>query len=83
MDNRLSEAPKKMLSESFERAVLHNSAITKSIKRVNMLKPNTYEAHVKDLKNTKPRKWWSDFGIQRLSGMSKANINIATKLLDI
>ena len=43
-------------------------------------KAKYYDAKVKDLKNTEPKKWWSE--CKKLCGMSKLVINIAAKLLD-
>ena len=43
-------------------------------------KAKYYDAKVKDLKNTEPKKWWSD--CKKLCGMSKPVINIAAKRLD-
>ena len=43
-------------------------------------KAKYYDAKVKDLKNTEPKKWWSE--CKKLCGMSKPVINIAAKLLD-
>ena len=43
-------------------------------------KAKYYDAKLKDLKNTEPKKWWSE--CKKLCGMSKPVINIAAKLLD-
>ena len=43
-------------------------------------KAKYYDAKVKDLKNTEPKKWWSE--CKKLCGMSKPIINIVAKLLD-
>ena len=43
-------------------------------------KAKYYDAKVKDLKNTEPKKWWSE--CKKLCGMSKPVINIAAKFLD-
>ena len=50
----------KALKDNCPPQFCHNQ-VNKESKHFNMLKPNIYEAHVKDLKNTKPRKWLSDF----------------------
>ena len=55
----------------------YRNQVNRERKRV---KAKYYESKVKDLKNMEPKKWWSE--CKKLCGMSKPNLNIASKLLD-
>jgi hypothetical protein len=55
----------------------YRNQLNRERKRV---KAKYYESKVKGLKNIEPKKWWSE--CKKLCGMSKPNINIASKLLD-
>jgi hypothetical protein len=55
----------------------YRNQVNRERKRV---KAKYYESKVKDLKNIEPKKWWSE--CKKLCGMSKPNIDIASKLLD-
>ena len=54
----------------------YRNQVNRERKRV---KAKYYESKVKYLKNIEPKKWWSE--CKKLCGMSKPNINIASKLL--
>ena len=45
-----------------------------------LAKSKYYEAKVKEIKDTEPKKWWSE--CKRLCGMSKPKTDIVSKLLD-
>ena len=55
----------------------YRNQVNRERKRV---KVKYYESKVKDLKNIEPKKWLSE--CKKLCGMSKPNIDIASKLLD-
>ena len=55
----------------------YRNQVNRERKRV---KAKYYESKVKGLKNIEPKKWW--YECKKLCGMSKPNINIASKLLD-